>query len=403
MKSIAIIISHVVNDAVTHGFVPAAKALNMHTVLITDHKLDHLNLAINDKSFHPDQIIECDVFNPLDIIDTIIKNGFSPNIIFSNSDHLQTSTAIAAQFFKLPAKSWEVCLKAKNKQLTRETLDEKDLPNIKSWLIQSDQNLPVSLLFPLVAKPREGVASMDVQLCNNEKELNKYCQRFWQKQPNTPILLEEYIQGPLITLETLSDGQTIIPIGGFDVQLSKPPYFIETSASWNGPLSEKHQDACLQQLTEFGIGLGVCHSEFILTKTGPVLVEINYRSIGDGREFLLNNLAPYSWFETILQLHQGWKIDKPLAISGSAEVHYIIAEHSGIITGNTKSNKFQLDGIITQCQVLCRAGKTLTISHSNKDYLARISVASPTGKPLQLPLQQAINACDLVSEQEVLA
>ena len=54
MKSTMIIVSHVVNDAVTNGFVPAAKAMGLHVVLITDHKLNHLKLASDDDLFNPD-------------------------------------------------------------------------------------------------------------------------------------------------------------------------------------------------------------------------------------------------------------------------------------------------------------------------------------------------------------
>ncbi|WP_373023557.1 hypothetical protein [Vibrio vulnificus] len=74
MKSTMIIVSHVVNDAVTHGFVPAAKAMDLHVVLITDHKLSHLEQASRDSHFNPDAILECDVFNPLEIIETITEN-----------------------------------------------------------------------------------------------------------------------------------------------------------------------------------------------------------------------------------------------------------------------------------------------------------------------------------------
>ncbi len=53
MKSTMIIVSHVVNDAVTHGFVPAAKAMGLHVVLITDHKLNHLKLVVKITSSTP--------------------------------------------------------------------------------------------------------------------------------------------------------------------------------------------------------------------------------------------------------------------------------------------------------------------------------------------------------------
>ena len=112
MKSTIIIVTHVVNDAVTHGFVPTAKAMGLEVILITDHKLKHLKLSEDDQVFSPDEILECDVFNPLELIETITNQELQPNAIFSNSDHLQTSTAICAQFFRVPAKDWKVTLKA---------------------------------------------------------------------------------------------------------------------------------------------------------------------------------------------------------------------------------------------------------------------------------------------------
>ncbi|KNH11049.1 hypothetical protein [Vibrio cyclitrophicus] len=64
---------------------------------------------------------------------------------------------------------------------------------------------------------------------------------------------------------------------------------------------------------------GVCHSKFIITESEPVLVKINYRSIADGREFLLDNFSGGNWFNTILNLFLGHKLDPTLRIAGSAK------------------------------------------------------------------------------------
>lgn len=403
MKSTIIIVSHVVNDAVTHGFVPTAKAMGLDVILITDHKLNHLKLASDDGRFTPDAILECDVFNPLELIETITEQGLKPDAVFSNSDHLQTSTAICAQFFGVPAKDWTVTLKAKNKYLTRQVLNEKSLPNTQSVLLHRDAAPTFDFIFPVVAKPKEGVASLDVQRCNSETELDSYCDAFWQKHPATPILVEAFLQGPLITVETIGDGESLTALGGFDVELSGPPYFIETAASWNGINSVQYRDECVRQLQAFGVGFGVCHSEFIITETGPVLVEINYRSIGDGREFLLDNLSEGRWFTTILNLHLGNKLDKAFHINGSAHVHYVVAEQNGIIEGTSTSFIHQEGDIVTQQQVLKQAGDAFQQSFSNKDYLARISIVSPSGQPLEPAIQQAIARFNLTAVNEVTA
>lgn len=184
---------------------------------------------------------------------------------------------------------------------------------------------PADAPFPLVAKPREGVASLDVQLCRSAAELADYCAGFWQRQPGRALLLDAYMEGPLFTLETLGDGQRLQAIGGFDVTLSPPPHFVELEARWNGPLSRANRSAALAQVAAFGVNFGVCHSEFILTANGPVLVEINYRSIGDGREFLLDRLLPQGWFARILALHLGEPLDDSESSSAAALVHYLSA------------------------------------------------------------------------------
>ncbi|MFA0113860.1 acetyl-CoA carboxylase biotin carboxylase subunit family protein [Vibrio sp. 10N.261.46.E11] len=403
MKSTIIIVSHVVNDAVTHGFVPTAKAMGLHVVLITDHKLNHLRLSSDDDRFSPDAILECDVFNPLELIETITERDLKPTGVFSNSDHLQTSTAICAQFFGVPSKDWTVTLKAKNKHLTRQVLTEKSLPNTQSKLLYPGTPPESDFTFPVVAKPKEGVASLDVQRCNSKAELDSYCGRFWQKHPTSPILVEAFLQGPLITVETLGDGESLTALGGFDVELSEPPYFIETAARWNGTNSVQYRDECVRQLQAFGVGFGVCHSEFIITESGPVLVEINYRSIGDGREFLLNNLSGGKWFSTILNLHLGNKIDSTLQMNGSANVHYVVAGQNGTIEGTSTSFIHQSGDIVTQQQVLKQVGDTFQQSFSNKDYLARISIVSPSGKSLEPALQRAISRFNLTSVNEVTA
>ena len=55
-----------------------------------------------------------------------------PDVIFSNSDHLQAETALAAAYFGLPAKDWRACLTAKNKALMRRALAAAGVETVRS-------------------------------------------------------------------------------------------------------------------------------------------------------------------------------------------------------------------------------------------------------------------------------
>ncbi|MEH6413514.1 ATP-grasp domain-containing protein [Pseudomonas sp. CGJS7] len=378
-----VILTHVLHPAVTEGFIPAARRLGLPVVLLTDCRLDHLEHFSANPEFAPQQIVECDVFNPLSAIDALRTLGIEPAAVFSNSDHLQTSTALVAQNFGLPGKDWRVCYAAKNKAATRKRLDELGLPApwFHSW--NQGQPLPADTRYPVVAKPREGVASLDVQLCATPGELQAYGQTFWSRFPGRTVLLEGFLRGPLFTLETLSDGRHSRAVGGFDVRLSEPPNFIELEASWNGPIGLLQRQQALAQVLAFGVNFGVCHSEFVLTQQGPVLIEINYRSIGDGREFMLDRLFDGQWFEQILRLHLG----QPLSPHGwqtpkQALVRYYVAEDSGRLVQASEDRVHSSERSHSVYRSLRKAGEDVRLSRSNKDYLGALSVIADSDADL---------------------
>ncbi|MEE3649925.1 MULTISPECIES: siderophore biosynthesis protein PvsA [unclassified Brenneria] len=377
-KSPLVIVSHVVNAAVTEGFIPAARQLGFPVLLLTDQGMAH-NRALAGQV----KILECDVFNPLAILDTLTDGGIQPAALFSNSDHLQTAVAIAAEALGLPGKDWRICYAAKEKWRMRQRLTTLGLPS--TWSTQLLPETPVApdWPWPLVVKPSQGVASMDVSLIESAGRM----QQFLAAHPARPtLLLEQFIAGPLFTLETLGDGQTLLPIGGFDVELSPPPHFVETRAVWQGEYGVKWRRHALEQLRRFGVGFGVCHSEFIATPQGPVLVEINYRSIGDGREFLLDRILPGGWFTPILQLHLGQPVPAVPAAATQALIHYLVAGKEGTL--HQAPRPTLREGV--RYRPLKTQGERITLTHSNKDYLGVLYVEARDSAALRQLEQQTL-------------
>lgn len=380
MKPLLVLITHVENKAVTQGFIPAAIRLDYDVCLLTDHGLAHKKF-FSTQAVGPEYLLECDVFNPLSVIDILKSAQLQPDVVFSNSDHLQACTAIVADYFLCPAKNWQACYQAKNKAEMRKKLSQLSLPNIQTHHWKAEEPLPNALVYPVIAKPREGVASMDVTLCENETDLNAYGKSIGRN--DTPILLESYLDGPLFTLETLGDGKGVQVIGGFDVSLSPLPHFVEQEAIWNGPIGLAHREAALAQIVAFGINFGVCHSEFILTEKGPVLVEINYRSIGDGREFLLNELLSFDWFESILSVHSGQALPQLNTDTKQALIRYFPTIESGVIESKPDAFSLENDASVVHFKPLKQIGECIRLSHSNKDYLGVLTAIGRSLSQLQ--------------------
>jgi biotin carboxylase len=370
LKSTLVFLTHVLNNAIVDGFIPAAHALDHDVIVLTDHGHAHQQALANVR------VHECDVFNPIAVIDLIAALNIEPQAVFSNSDHLQTCTALVAELLGLPAKPSKVCYHAKNKHWMRKRLESLGLPTIWSQTIRNTDLVRTEWPYPLVVKPTQGVASMDVVRIDTPTQLTQHLAQLNESQS---VLLEEFMEGPLITLETLGDGKHLHTIGGFDVSLSSPPYFVETAAQWNGPHTRQWRTHMAHTLRQFGVGLGACHSEFIVTPRGPVLVEINYRSIGDNREFLLDQLVEQGWFTSILKTHLGQEIDEPRVKPKCAQIDYLVAPHAGTLRQAPRIE----NNAAVQYRAIKHEGETIQISHSNKDYIGVFTFQADSDSELQ--------------------
>ena len=382
-----VILAHIRHAAIVEGFLPAAHRLNFPVVLVTDHRIDHLEYFAREPACAPQKIIECDVFSPLSVIDALYGAGIRPLAVLSNSDHLQTSAALVAQCFGLPGKDWRVCYATKNKAAMRERLRELGLPTPWFHTLAAGQPMPADAVFPLVAKPREGVSGLDVQMCASQDELHAYTQSFWSRFPNGVVLLEGFLDGPLFSLETLGDGHQACVVGGFDTHLSDPPHFVELESVWNGPFSQCYCQQTLAQVLALGVNFGVCHSEFALTEHGPVLIEVNYRSIGDGCEFMLDRLLGDHWFDWILRLHLGEPLDRTalereLATPRQAMLRFYVADCEGTLLQASESLIEKTPDAYAVYRSLRQSGDDICLSHSNKDYLGILSVVADDQKSL---------------------
>jgi len=160
---------------VTYGFLPAAARLGLEVFLLTDQPNAHAGVLARARADHgtrtehgtrtdhggradygvQPRIIGCDVHDARALIGGIAG---LPRLdaVFSNSDHLQAQTALAADYFGLPGKDWRSCLRAKNKPLMRRRLAETGAEKVTAAEIAAGDEPPAGLPYPVVLKPVEG-------------------------------------------------------------------------------------------------------------------------------------------------------------------------------------------------------------------------------------------------------
>lgn len=387
-----ILLAHVPTDAVNEGFLPAAQRLGLKVILLTDQAEAHRrHFEAADRPACPDSIVECDVFNPLAVIGEISRHAERPAAIFSNSDHLQTSTALAADYFGLPGKDWKTTYRAKNKAAMRIHLRDQGVDTLWHAVVTHENGLAElsDVPFPCVAKPREGVGSQLVRFCEDKDALITHCREVWRVEPGRAVLIEEYMAGELYTLETLGDGNDIAVLGGFHVALSPPPDFVEIEGRWGNWLTAEQRRTVLSQIRAVGVGFGSCHTEFVLSPQGPRIIEINYRTVGDHMEFMLEHTLGIALFEKILRLHLGEPLGTfPLA-DRVAAIRYFPADRAGELVSAPESFLRKDGDLRVEFRSLRKPGEQIAITRSNKDYLGVLSASAPDAHALTTAMMQA--------------
>ncbi|GGC04608.1 carboxylate--amine ligase [Marinobacterium zhoushanense] len=371
-----VILAHVPTDSINLGFIPAIRRRGLPLLLVTDQPERHRKL-IADGLLRADELLAADVFNPLAVLNALAERQIAPLAVFGNSDHLQSATAIVGSFFGLPGKDWRACLRAKNKLMMRQTIQTAGLDNPWFRCVSRVQELD-DVPLPCIVKPVEGVASEDVSLVQSREELKHVCRAFWQLHPGQALLLEEYLAGPLHTLETLGDGVRLEVMGSFETFLSPPPAFIELGQRLQRHAPPEVEAVVLAQLRALGVGFGSCHTEFVLTERGPRLIEVNYRNIGDHSDFLLAQALGFELFDAVIGLYLGEPLPTLPERALGARIHCQSAEHSGIVTQVPEACRLERDGCRIEFTPLCKRGDRIEQQHSNRDYLGILCVTGPS-------------------------
>jgi hypothetical protein len=418
-------------DAVTYGFWPAAARLGLDVTVLTDQPDAHraaLAAAAHSPAAQspaaqspaaqspaaqspaaqspaaqspaaqspagPVRVVGCDVWDHRALIRGVTDLP-GTDAIFSNSDHLQAQTALAAHYFGLPGKDWRASQRAKDKLLMRRHLARAGVEHVPAVEITGDA-CPGDLRFPVVLKPAEGVASEEVVLVGTPAELAARTAEALRRDPGRRLIAEEYLPGTLRTLETLGDGHTLWVLGGFRTSLSPLPFFAEERLTWDPP-SEAEQAHVTGTLASLGVAFGAAHTEFAAgDASGPRLIEVNDRLIGDHCEFLLadllgpdlvgtdlsgtdlsgTDLSGTDLFGQVLRVHLGDRLPTvaPRPRYRFAIADSVFADRPGVLASVPEPVAGAAEpGVRLTCWPLRRAGETIALTHSNRDYLGVIT------------------------------
>jgi biotin carboxylase/NAD(P)H-dependent flavin oxidoreductase YrpB (nitropropane dioxygenase family) len=240
-------------------------------MLLADYPIEvstrNINLTVNiAKQFHR----SC----PLDGVMTV------------GTDASQTVAAVA-DALNLPGIPFEVAERATDKIKMRQVLKGRGvpIPDFRPiWTLEECQKAVQGMPLPLVIKPCDNMGARGVRKIERLDDLIPAFREAKEASISGKLILEEFMEGPELSLDALVFDDTIHITGVADRIIERAPYFVEVGHTLPSALPEKQQARAVevfkQAISALGIDIGAAKGDIKITPEGPKIIEIAARLSG---------------------------------------------------------------------------------------------------------------------------
>ena len=217
------------------------------------------------------------------------------------TDYPMRIVAKVAETLGLPGITYKAAFTATDKAAMRRCLEKAGVPIPKYISVNSkEEYLEAINEFKerCVVKAVDNSGSRGIQLIydiNDTEKVNSafdYCKEFSR---SGELVIEEFMEGPEVCVETLNYKGQCYPIQITDQLAKEPPFF--TDAGYSQPtflsdeIKEKINDVAIRANIALENFMGSSCTEIIVTDDGPKIVEVGPRLAGD---YMTSHLVPLS-------------------------------------------------------------------------------------------------------------
>ncbi|MGW3951156.1 ATP-grasp domain-containing protein [Streptomyces sp. NPDC004752] len=314
--------------------------------------------------------------------------------VLTSCDYYLATVAQIAGRLGLPGSSPEAVQNACRKDATRRILADAGVPGPRfarhgEWADIARAAREIG--YPLVVKPVDLCAGMYVRRVDDEEQLASAVRaladfpvnaRGQRREP--AVLLEELMDGPEVSVETVSHAGAVHVVGVTDKSVGGAPAFIETGHMFPAALSaadtEAAEQTALAALKALGLTDGVvAHTEIKLSSAGPRVVEVNPRPAGNRITELVRHVTGIDLAAAFVEVSLGREPDLRGGDTGlhSAAIGFLIPETSGTLAALEGAELGDAPGVL-EVQ-LAEPGRQVKAAGSNNEYLGHVMAGDTEG------------------------
>lgn len=286
------------------------------------------------------------------------------------SDMPMRTVATVCKELNLPGISLETAIRATNKAEMRKALFEKRVPCPNYYKVSTiDDFLNVVTKFSgkFIIKPSDNSGSRGIVKLEDSKDIMKLMDAYRYSKScsrNGDVLVEDFMEGPEVSVETITWNGKCNVIQVTDKITTGAPHFVEIGHSQPSILDDiilgKIKDVAIAANKAIGINIGPSHTEIIVTKEGPKIVELGARLGGD---CITTHLVPLStgvnMVECCIRMALGEQPDMNIKYKAGSAIKYF-EQKEGIIEKISGVEKAKEYPGIVEVDVVHGAGERTT-------------------------------------------
>jgi biotin carboxylase len=231
----------------------------------------------------------------------------------------------------------------RDKYAARTLMDKAGLASVRHRLVTSEAeaiDAAREIGYPVVVKPRALAGSVGVALARDSASLREAFAvaagaRFADLPTGHGVLVEEYLDGPEISVDSVVSGNLVRCVHAAHKRLGYPPFFEEVGhlvTDWSGePWAQPVRALVTQAHRVLGIEHGVTHAEVRLTEAGPRLVELNGRLGGDLIPYASELATGIDLVNAAAELAFGRPVQLTPSRARTAEIKFIYPPHDCVV------------------------------------------------------------------------
>lgn len=287
------------------------------------------------------------------------------------SDMPTRSVAVVARELGLIGITEETSLKATNKAAMRTALEEGKVPIPTFYKVTNKEEYleAVNQIYAsgakCIIKPVDNSGSRGIVLLRkfDRKTVEEAYDYSRQSSRSGDLMVEEFMEGPEVSVETISVDGICNVIQITDKLTTGAPYFVEMGHNEPSILPEKIKKQIAAVAVEanraIGIKNGPSHTEIKVTTSGPKVVELGARLGGDN---ITTHLVPLStgidMVECCIKIALGEKPDMDVKFQKGAAIRYFKADRGKIVGISGIEEAEKIHGV-KQISVVHGVGETL--------------------------------------------